>query len=203
MTSHRDPVGAGTLTGARAAVDPSPVRPEAIGSTPADPTRLDRGARRTAVVLLLLIAATVAIIVFTPGPPDPGGQDSLHLYLDRAHLSGLPSWIDFSFIQNLANVVLFIPLGFLGSLALRRRNYLVVLAAAGASGLIELVQLILLPDRVASLQDVLCNTIGALIGFLLSIPALRRRRQRRRRYVQGRQAASDSRRRVSRTARLQ
>ena len=202
MSSDRDPVSAGTLTGAGAAIDPSRGHPEVARPTPGDPTRLDRAARRTAVVFLLLIIATVVLIVFTPGPPDPRGQDSLHLYLARAHLHGLPSWIDFNLIQNLANVVLFVPVGLLGSLAMRRRNYLVVLAAAGASGLIELIQLVLLPQRVASLQDVLCNTIGALIGFLLSVPALRRRRHRRQRYVQGRRAATDSRRRVSRAARL-
>ncbi len=200
MSTDRDTAGAGTLAGAP--VDPSRTQPRTGRPVNADPTRLDRAARRTAAVLLLVIAATVMIIVFTPGPPDPSGQDALHVYLHRAHLNGLPTWIDFNLIQNLANVVLFIPLGFLGSLAQRRRNYLVVLAAAGASGLIELIQLVLLPDRVASLQDVLCNTIGALIGFLLSIPALRRRRHRRQLYLQGRRAATDSRRRVSRTARL-
>src|ERR1700712_1204781 len=169
---------------------------------PGDPALLDRTARRVAALLLAVMVAAVVVIVFTPGPPDPNGQQDLHRYLEQAHVNGLPYWISYDLVQDLSNVVMFIPLGLLGSLALRRHNYLVVLAAACASGFIELVQLVLLPDRVASLQDVLCNTIGAFLGFLLSIPALRRRRHRRDRYVQGRQAAGDSRRRGSRTARL-
>ena len=89
-------------------------------------------------MLLTSVIAVVVVIVFWPGPPDPGGQDALHRYLAQAHANGLPYWISFNLIQNLANVVMFIPLGLLGSLALRRHNYLVVPAAAAGSALIEL-----------------------------------------------------------------
>ena len=167
-----------------------------------DPARLDLPARRWAGVLLLLIAVVVAIIVFWPGPPDPGGQSALHRYLEGAHANGLPGWITFDLIQNLANVAMFLPVGYLGSLAMRRHNYLIVAYAALASSFIELTQLLLLPNRVASLQDIAANTIGALIGFLLSLPALRRRGRRRRRYAQGRRAASDTPRQAARAARL-
>jgi glycopeptide antibiotics resistance protein len=169
---------------------------------PADSALLDRRARRTAGVLLALIVITVAVIVFMPGPPDAGGQDALKAYLFRAHRHGLPLWINFDLIQNLANVVMFAPVGLLGSLALRRRNYLIVLIAALFSGLIEGTQLFLLPDRVASWADIAANTVGALIGFGLSVPALRRRQQRRHRYAHGRRSAADSPRRAARASRL-
>lgn len=168
---------------------------------PGDPARLDRAARHTAGLLLVLFAAVIVVIVFWPGPPDPGGQTALSHYLHRAHTNGLPYWISFDLVQNLANVVMFVPLGLLGSLALRRHNFLVVVAAGAGSVLIELVQLVLLPDRVASLADIASNTIGAFIGFLFSIPALRRRRRRRRRYEQGRRGATDSKRQAARAAR--
>ena len=171
-------------------------------ATRGDPSRLDVASRRAAAALLLLILVVIAVIVFWPGPPDPGGQSALETYLRHPERHGLPPWITFDLVQNLANVVMFLPLGLLGSLALRRHNYLVVVYAAAASGLIEFTQLVLLPHRVASLWDVLANTTGAFLGLLLSIPALRRRRTRRRLYALGRRRAVDSQRRVARTARL-
>jgi VanZ family protein len=177
--------------------DVAPPRPE-----PRDPMRLDLRARRTASVLLAVIILVIAVIVFWPGPPDPSGQNALEHFLYMAHANGLPRRITFNLVQNLANVAMFLPLGLLGSLALRRRNFLVVLYGALASGLIELTQLVLLPDRVASMEDVLSNTAGALIGFLISIPALRRRLRRRRRYLQGRRGAADSPRRAARMTQI-
>jgi len=168
---------------------------------PRDPSRLDRAHRRWATALLFLFALGIAVVVGWPGPPDPGGQSSLKSYLSHGPAHGLPAWITFSLVESLANVLMFLPVGLLGSLAMRRRNYLVVPFAAAASGLIEMVQLIALPSRVASLQDVRANAIGALLGFLLSIPSLRRRRRSRRRYLQGRRSAADSGRRAALVAR--
>lgn len=182
-----------------AATDPDPFVDRA---TRTDPSRLDRATRRVAAGSLVLIVLVVAVIVFWPGPPDPGGQGALESYLRYPEDHGLPRWITFNLVQNLANVVMFLPLGLLGSLALRRRNYLVVLYAAAASGLIELTQLLLLPHRVASLEDVLANTAGAFVGLLLSIPALCRRSRRRKLYRLGRRRAVDSPRRAARAARL-
>lgn len=170
-------------------------------TSPGDPTRLDLPARRSAFVLLILIAAAVAVIVFWPGPPDPEGQSALQRYLERGHADGLPGWITFDFVQNLANVAMFLPVGLLGSLSLRRRNLAVVFYAAAASSLIELIQFVLLPARFASPTDVACNTAGAALGFLLSLPALARRARRRRRYLRGRRSAADSKRRTARAAR--
>ncbi len=167
-----------------------------------DPARPDLAARRTAAVLLVVILVIVAVIVFWPGPPDPDGQSELQFFLFRAHQRGLPGWITFDLVQYLANVAMFAPIGLLGSLAMRRWNVLVVVYAAAASAAIEFVQLVLLPGRVATLSDVASNTLGAVVGLLLSVPALRRRRHRRRRYLLGRRSAADSARRVARVARF-
>ena len=167
-----------------------------------DPTRLDQSARRAAAALLVIVGAVVAVIVFWPGPPDPGGQSALVVFLRRQHRHGLPSWITFNVIQNLANVVMFLPVGYLGALALRRHNYLVVIAAAMASGGIELTQLVFLPHRVASLEDVAANATGALIGLVLALPVLRRRRKRRQQFLRGHRGAVDSDRRTARAARI-
>jgi VanZ family protein len=168
---------------------------------PGDPGRLDRRARRIAGVLLCVILLIIAVIVFWPGPPDADGQTALRRYLNYAHWHGLPRRIDYNLVQNLANVAMFLPIGLLGALALYRRNYLVVIYAGLASGLIESVQLIL-PDRVSSWQDITANTAGAFLGLLCAIPALRRRYKRRRQFLQGRRSAADSPRRAARAARL-
>lgn len=176
--------------------------PTQSARAPGDPGRLDRRARRIAAVLLCVILLVIAVIVFWPGPPDANGQTALRLYLAKGHRHGLPRWIDYDLVQNLSNVVMFVPIGVLGALALYRRNYLIVVYASLASGLIEFVQLVLLPDRVASWQDITANTAGAFVGLLCAIPALRRRRKRRRQYLQGRRSAADSPRRAARVARL-
>jgi VanZ family protein len=173
----------------------------ASAPTSGDPGRLDRRARRLAGVLLGIILVVVAVIVFWPGPPDRNGQVALRGFLNYAHWHGLPRRIDYNLIQNLSNVVMFVPIGLLGALALYRRNYLIVIYAGLTSGLIESVQLIL-PDRVSSWQDITANSIGAFLGLLCAIPALRRRYKRRRRYLQGRRSAADSPRRAARVARL-
>ena len=176
--------------------------PPRSARAPGDPGRLDRRSRRIAAVLLCVILMVIAVIVFWPGPPDANGQTGLRLYLDKGHRHGLPRWIDYDLVQNLSNVVMFVPIGLLGALALYRRNYLIVIYAGLASGLIELVQLVLLPSRVASWQDITANSVGAFVGLLCATPALRRRRKRRRRYLQGRRSAADSPRRAARAARL-
>jgi len=75
-----------------------------------------------------------------------------------------------------ANVVLFIPLGFLLTL-LVRKAWVGVLLAVALSVSAELVQA-LLPDRWASVRDVVANALGAVIGAALAwlFVVLRRRR---------------------------
>ncbi len=172
------------------------------GPAVADPTRLDQAARRAACFVLIVTSVVIAVIVLWPGPPDHSAQAALQASLDHAHEHGLPQRISFNAVQDLANVVMFLPVGLFGSLALRRHNYLIVLYGALAAGCIELTQLLLLPGRVASIEDVISNTLGAFLGLMISLPWLRRRIRRRRRYLQGRRGATDSPRRTARAARI-
>ena len=70
---------------------------------------------------------------------------------------------------------MFVPLGLLLPVATRTRAWLAVPAGAWFSALIELSQLAFLPHRVASIQDVVMNTLGATLGAaaLLAIRAWR------------------------------
>jgi hypothetical protein len=65
-----------------------------------------------------------------------------------------------------ANVLLFVPFGFLLSMTLRRKQHLVVPLAFLVSLLIESVQAIALAGRTPSVTDLVANTAGACIGLV-------------------------------------
>jgi len=66
-------------------------------------------------------------------------------------------WIEFS-----ANILMFVPLGFLLTLLMRHPWRGVVLAVVFSAGA-ELIQF-LVPSREPSLRDLLANTLGAALG---------------------------------------
>jgi glycopeptide antibiotics resistance protein len=79
-------------------------------------------------------------------------------------------WIEFS-----ANIVLFVPMGFLLTVLFRHPWYGAPLAV-GLSAVAELAQIVI-PNRQATLRDVISNSIGAALGALLAwLIVLRRRR---------------------------
>jgi glycopeptide antibiotics resistance protein len=80
-------------------------------------------------------------------------------------------WVEFG-----ANVVLFVPLGVLVTLAFRAA-WIGVTVAAVLSASAELVQ-VLLPNRTPSARDVLANVLGAAIGAAIVV-ALRAGRRHR------------------------
>ncbi len=146
---------------------------------PVEPTL--RRLRVWSLVALVVFCLAVAVITFWPGPPDPNGQRWLHGFLERAHAHGLPAWITFGKIEFGSNVLMFVPIGLFGALALPRHRWLIVPAALVASAVIEIVQAMALPLRYGTVRDVVSNTLGALVGFLLAtaiIGWLRRRARR-------------------------
>ncbi len=85
--------------------------------------------------------------------------------LNRLHEIGVPAWFNYAFVEFAANVMLFVPLGFLVAALLgRRRAWVAIIVGALASIAIECVQWLMLPERYPSAGDVLANTIGAGIG---------------------------------------
>jgi glycopeptide antibiotics resistance protein len=128
-------------------------------------------------LLLLTACVIVAMITFSPGPPDPDGQLALQEFLLRAYQQGLPIWITFAKIEFAANILMFIPIGFFGALCLARFRWLIIPIAIAASTMIEIAQSSRLPDRVGTPRDVVANSLGALIGFVIAclVVALARR----------------------------
>jgi glycopeptide antibiotics resistance protein len=131
---------------------------------------------RVAAWLLVAYGLAVLAVVLQPVPIAANG--SVH-YGYRALVDlGAPSWISDGTVEFAWNVVLFVPLTYFGSVLLPRIAWqqwvgLGLLASAA----IELVQLLWLPDRTASLSDIISNTLGALLGAL-AVHALRQRNRR-------------------------
>jgi hypothetical protein len=134
---------------------------------------MPKPARRQGVLLVLLAAylATLALIAFWPVPVDSGARGLLWTVLGQLRIRGL-GWIDYSLVEASANVLLFVPFGFLlgvlgGPGAGRRLLMLAVCVASSAA--IELGQAVLLPARFASFGDIAANSLGAVVGSLLAL----------------------------------
>jgi VanZ family protein len=85
--------------------------------------------------------------------------------------------------EEAANVALFVPLGMVVTLVLRRRwRWLAPILCLLISVCVEVLQDVVVTTRHASGVDIVENTIGGVIGWLLALPIIGQlRRQRRRR----------------------
>ncbi len=121
--------------------------------------------------------AAVLVVTLWPSPQSTDAPGWATATLDALHGLGIPMTLPV--LEASANVVMFGPFGVLGVPLLRgatarRRGVpigvwravgLVTLAGAALSTAIELTQN-LLPGRVPTVQDVVLNTGGALLGAL-------------------------------------
>jgi glycopeptide antibiotics resistance protein len=143
-----------------------------LGTPPA------RGRVLTATLLAVYIFA-VALIVLWPTPVDAVAIGLTRHVLSALHRAGAPDWFDYNLIESAANVVMFVPLGFLTALLLPSGwRWLTPAGALLFSAAIEWCQQSFLPGRFASLQDVWVNTLGAALGTVLAYAWLERRNRR-------------------------
>lgn len=125
------------------------------------------GGTRALRLLFAVYLVTVLRITQWPELADEASLGALHAALAWLHARGLPGAVDVAAVEALANVVMFVPFGVLLPLAARRGPLLAVPAGAGFSVAIELSQLAFFPGRVATVQDVVMNTLGAAAGAAL------------------------------------
>ena len=121
------------------------------------------GARR-AIILVLAISYGIflAFVVFWPSPVDRPVASILNRAIKELHERGVPTFIDYSFIEFSSNVLLFIPVGIVFGLAIPLRWWAIALIFGPLlSGAIELAQKVLLEDRYSSVYDVVANSLGA------------------------------------------
>jgi VanZ family protein len=127
-------------------------------------------ARPKVWLALALYIGLLALIVLWPAPVDRPASGLLGDVLGTLHRHGVPPWINYGVVEAAANVLLFLPFGLLAGLLLpRHRRWLAVAAAVLLSAGIELAQSGLLPERFGTVQDVLANTAGAVLGAVISL----------------------------------
>ena len=125
------------------------------------------GLRRAAPGLMFVYLLAVAFIVLWPSS-DPAGAAVEWMTQVLAGL-GAPGWMSEPVVEFVANVALFVPLSFLGSLIVPGWWRWVLTGFALTVG-IELFQLMALSGRSARVSDVVSNSIGAVIGASVALP---------------------------------
>ncbi|MFJ3384350.1 MULTISPECIES: VanZ family protein [unclassified Curtobacterium] len=134
-----------------------------------------RRSRRVATWLMVLYGLAVLVVGFTGSPVDAGAHPRIVWALAAAHGLGVPDWFGYGALEFTANVLFFVPLGLLLVLMLGGRRWWVgAMAGLLVSVAIETGQALFLPARYASVDDVLANTSGAVIGALIGIVLLER-----------------------------
>ncbi len=136
--------------------------------------------RRKAFCVLAVYLVFLALVAFWPTPVDRPVDGTLEAVLRYLNRHGAPAWLDYGFVEKAANVALFFPLGLLMALILPRpRWWLAVPIGITASCCIELGQLLFLSARVASVTDIVVNSLGAALGAVCVHAARYRSRDRR------------------------
>ena len=130
--------------------------------------------------ILAAMMIPLALVAFWPSPVDEPVQGELASILSFFHAHGIPRWFNYKFVEASANVVLFVPLGVVASFAFTEKRWWQI-GAFGmlTSGCIELGQFLFLHNRFASLQDIVTNTSGGIIGAVLAALALKNLQARR------------------------
>jgi glycopeptide antibiotics resistance protein len=125
-----------------------------------------KAVRIVAGLLLLLYLGVAAFIVLVPeGEIPTNSVTAISLLLQEM---GAPAWFHGGNVEFVANVLLFVPLTMLGATLLPRwRWWHWLLAGFWLTIAVESWQLAFLPGRSPQLVDVVANTLGALLGYLL------------------------------------
>lgn len=121
--------------------------------------RTNRLRRSLIVMLFVLYGVGLTAIVLWPTTVS-GSFDALLEGMNGA----LPN--SAGLLEFAANVALFVPIGVLGGLLPKGWRWIGPAAGAALSMSAELVQAALLPQRVASVLDVVANVAGVLVGLV-------------------------------------
>jgi len=126
-----------------------------------------------AAVGLVLCLGLVLLATLWPTPIDRGYESAIEHVLSVLHRNGMPGWYGYGWLEATANVLMFIPLGFLLALVFPTRlMWVTLLLVPVVSSALEGTQLLLLPARFASPIDVMANSLGGWLGVGLAAIAV-------------------------------
>jgi VanZ family protein len=136
--------------------------------------------RRIAVLVAgVVVLAGVLVVALLPSRVDGGVERPIRAFIDQLQAGGAPAWVNYDLVDFVANIGFFVPIGLIAALLLPRRVWwLAIPIGLGLSTALELGQALFLPERYASVTDVLANTLGAVLGALIGM-ALRTTTERR------------------------
>ncbi len=122
----------------------------------------------------LVAAAYAAVVLWVTVGPAPWSTATHQIgggILNPAAWTSPVTWTTGYLAEMVFNVALFVPVGMLAALLIRRRLWPLALAAGFAfTTVIELLQL-LAPDRISDPRDLVMNTAGAVVGVFLVLVA--------------------------------
>lgn len=125
--------------------------------------------RRATFVLLIVYSCALAAIVFSPVPVDAPFRNQLITVILWLRQHGLP-FVSYDGVESFSNMLLFVPFGFLAAVITQPRDWWAgIVLGAVASALIETVQWLFLDARYATLNDVVMNAIGTVLGVGLGL----------------------------------
>ena len=125
---------------------------------------------RFVAVLTVMYLVVVLLVTLWPTTVDRGLDPYIDRVLQELWQRGVPTFVDYGFIEFAANIVFFIPVGFLGGLLFSHHFWwLAILGGSALSVAIELAQGAFLPGRVSSAADVVANTAGTVVGCLVAV----------------------------------
>lgn len=133
--------------------------------------KASRFRRRLTMVLFVGYSLFVAVVTLTPQMPGSGFVTRMVArVLASLHYRGLFLSVDFSTIEFLGNILMFVPLGiFVAMLISQRHWWLLLFTGTLMSGVIELGQMLFLPGRVPEVRDLISNSTGFLIGAICAV----------------------------------
>ncbi|MFF7293135.1 VanZ family protein [Microbacterium sp. NPDC008134] len=128
-----------------------------------------RGTRAWALGLGIPFLAGLVALTLTPSRVEQRMPNLLDVILSTVHRLGWAS-LDFTRLEILANVLVFVPVGILAFVLLPRPAWgLAFLVGPAISIGIEVFQRIALPHRAATVSDVIANSTGSTIGVVLAV----------------------------------